>query len=94
MAMLGQLEQWVHSDLQPELTLWFDLPASVAAQRRSQARAADRFEQQDEAFFERVRTVYAQRAADAPGRFARIDAQTDVDQVAAQITAVLRARGW
>ncbi|HZT55176.1 MAG TPA: dTMP kinase [Burkholderiaceae bacterium] len=93
-AQLEQLEAWVQQGLQPDLTLWFDLPADIAAQRRAQARAADRFEQRDLAFFERVRAGYAARAHAAPQRFARIDAALDRDAVGRQIDTALRARGW
>jgi len=67
-ATLEALETMVQGELQPDLTLWFDLPASVAAQRRAQARMADRFEAKDLAFFERVRSAYASRAASSPDR--------------------------
>lgn len=93
-AVLAQLERWVQGDLQPHLTIWFDLPAALAAQRRAQARAADRFEQRDLAFFERVRAGYAARMAAAPTRFARIDASLDRDAVWQQIDATLKARAW
>jgi dTMP kinase len=93
-TVLATLEQWVQQGRQPDLTLWFDLPPAQAAQRRAAAREADRFEQQDLAFFERVRAAYAQRAADAPARFARIDASQSVAEVAAQIQAVMAARQW
>ena len=95
---LAQLEAWVQSTRdgvrQPDLTIWFDLPPAVAAQRRAQARAADRFEQHDLEYFERVRAAYAARAADAPQRFVRVDAALDRDGVWKQIDAALRARGW
>jgi dTMP kinase len=95
---LLQLEAWVqgtHDGVrQPDLTIWFDLPPALAAQRRAQARAADRFEQQDVEYFERVRAAYAARAAAAPQRFARIDAALERDAVWRQIDAVLGARGW
>ncbi len=94
LALLGALEHWVHDGLQPDLTLWFDLPPAVAAARRARVRAADRFEQEDVDFFERVQAAYARRAAAAPGRFARIDAAADRDHVARDIDAVLAARGW
>ncbi len=94
LSVLGTLEQWVQQGRQPDLTLWFDLPAEMAAARRAAARAADRFEQQDLDFFERVRAGYAARAAAAPQRFARIDAAQTIEQVAAQIDAVMEARGW
>jgi len=92
--VLESLERWVVDNCQPQLTLWFDLPAAMAAERRAAARDADRFEQQDLDFFERVRAGYAVRAASAPQRFARIDASLSVPEVAAQIDAVLTARGW
>lgn len=94
LTVLGTLEQWVQQGRQPDLTLWFDLPAEMAASRRAAARAADRFEQQDLDFFERVRAGYAARAAAAPQRFARIDAAQSIEQVAAQIDTVMEARGW
>jgi dTMP kinase len=94
LRVLTTLEQWVQEGRQPDLTLWFDLPAETAAQRRAAAREADRFEQQDLDFFERVRAGYAARAAAAPQRFARIDASGSIESVAAQIAAVLESRGW
>ena len=94
LEVLGQLERWVHGGLQPDLTIWFDLPPVIAAQRRAQARDADRFEQQDLDYFERVRAGYAARRAAMPGRFARIDAALDREAVSCEIEAVLAERGW
>ena len=94
LAELEQLEKLVQGELQPTLTIWFDLSAELAAQRRAQARAADRFERQDLAFFERVRGAYAARAHAMPQRFARIDASQPRDAVWQQIDAVLKARAW
>ncbi len=93
LAVLAQLEGWVQQGLQPDLTLWFDLPASVAAQRRGAARAPDRFERQDEAFFDRVIAGYRQRALAGPARFVLVDALRSPAEVAAQITSALAARG-
>jgi dTMP kinase len=92
--VLSTLETWVQQGRQPDLTLWFDLPPAQAAARRAAAREADRFEQQDLDFFERVRAGYAARAAAAPQRFARIDASGTVAEVAAQVVAVMESRGW
>jgi len=94
LAVLAQLERLVQGELQPDLTIWFDLPAALAAQRRAQARAADRFEQQDLDFFERVRSGYAARANAMPQRFACIDAALERTAVWHQIDAVLKARQW
>ena len=92
--VLSTLEQWVQRGRQPDLTLWFDLPAEVAEQRRTLVRDADRFEQQDVGFFARVRGGYLARAAATPQRFARIDAEQDREAVWAQIVGVVEARPW
>ena len=81
-----------HSLIQPELTLWFDLPATVAAARRAAVRPADRLEREDTDFFERVRAGYARRAEHAPARFVRIDANQPREAVWAQIERVVSTR--
>ena len=94
LEVLSVLEQWVQHGRQPDLTLWFDLPADIAAHRRAQARMADRFEQQDLEFFSRVREGYLARQTATPGRFAHIDAARDRDEVWQQIGNVLEGRQW
>lgn len=94
LAVLEQLEAWVQAGLQPDLTLWFDLPPSVAAQRRAAVRAADRFEAEDEAFFEWVRQGYECRRQAQPSRFAVLDAERTPDQVWGQVVQALEQRGW
>ena len=86
-----QLESWVQQGRQPDLTLWFDLPAAVAAARRAAVRAPDRFEAQDEAFFERVRAGYAARAGQWPQRFVRIDSDRPAVAVRAGVLEALAA---
>ena len=92
LSVLEPLADWVQEGTEPELTLWFDLPSAQAAARRASARAADRIERQDLDFFERVRAGYAGRAARAPQRIVRIDASGTVEQVGAQVLAVLAER--
>ncbi len=98
LAVLGQLESWVQAQagglLQPDLTLWFDIPPATAAARRAAVRAPDRFEAQDEAFFARVSAAYAARCAADPSRFARLDASAERLRVWAQIEAHLRGLSW
>jgi len=96
--VLGTLERWVQMEeggalLQPALTLWFDLPAQVAAQRLTGARLPDKFEAQPQAFFEKVIAGYARRAAQAPQRFARIHADQPPEAVRAEVLAALRTHG-
>jgi dTMP kinase len=94
LGMLTQLERWVQQGRQPDLTLWFDLPAATAAQRRAAARAPDRFESQDVAFFENVRSGYAARRAADPGRFVVVDAADPLDAVRTQLERAVEERAW
>ncbi len=94
LQVLATLEQWVHPALQPDLTLWFDIDPAAAAIRRAAARQPDRFEQQDTAFFTRVRAGYQTRMAAAPARFVRIDSTQPREAVWLAVLAALQARGW
>ncbi|HEY3633659.1 MAG TPA: dTMP kinase [Caldimonas sp.] len=91
--MLHALEGWIQQGLQPDLTLWFDIDPALAAARRAKARAADRFEAEDTAFFERVRAGYAERMRAAPGRFVQIDSALDKQDVQWQIDAAVASLG-
>lgn len=72
---LQALAQWVLGDLQPDLTLIFDAPVAVAQQRLHAATTnPDRFEQEQAAFFERVRAAYLRIAGEFPDRVRIIDA--------------------
>jgi dTMP kinase len=92
--VLAQLEHWVHGARQPDLTLWFDVDPQIAAERRAAVRAADRFEQQDLDFFERVRKAYAARLRAAPQRVVRIDAEGERGDVWQRVIDTIKARGW
>jgi dTMP kinase len=91
LEVLDRLEAWVQQGRQPDLTLWFDVDAGIAAARRAAVRAPDRFEGEDLPFFERVRAGYARRAALAPARFARVDAARTPADVWQQVLAALAA---
>lgn len=87
------LEQWVHPGFQPDLTLLFDLPAEVAAARVANAGAApDRFEREQQCFFERVRTAYLARAARAPARIRVIAADRDPGEIRAEVERICTER--
>ena len=76
------LEQWVQQGLQPDLTLVFDLPVEEARRRLTGTAAVpDRFEQEDQDFFARVRTVYQARASRYPERIKLIDASRTVEHI-------------
>jgi dTMP kinase len=89
LAKLEQLEQWVHADLQPDLTLLFDIPIEVARQRLSNNVSLDRFEQERGEFFERVRQAYLARAAKTPQRFAVIRAENAIPEVHQELAKIV-----
>ncbi len=89
---ISALEQMVHGDLQPDLTLLLDLPVEQGLKRASRRGEADRFEQESSGFFKRVRQAYLARVKSSADRFEIIDASGDIDQVWSQIESVLERR--
>jgi dTMP kinase len=86
---LRQLEQWVHPDLQPDLTLFFDVPVEVARRRLSNNISLDRFEQEQDDFFERVRAGYHKRILQNPQRYVVIDAAQTLDEVQHKLEEII-----
>jgi dTMP kinase len=91
-ARIAVLEDWVQGSLRPDLTLLFDLPVEVGLTRAGRRGAADRFEREDWAFFERVRATYLERANQEPGRYRIVDADRPVEMVRAEVEILLA--GW
>ncbi|HLS42032.1 MAG TPA: dTMP kinase [Paenalcaligenes sp.] len=75
---IERLENWVHPGLQPDRTWLFDLPLELAKERLSATRVLDRFEQEQDAFFERTRAFYLQRAQAEPTRFTIVDSSQSI----------------
>jgi len=88
-ARLVLLEQWVHGDLQPDLTLLFDLSPEIAAQRMANTRSPDRFEREQADFHLRVRDAYLRRAEQSAQRIRVIDGSRSLDDVRQQLQTVL-----
>jgi dTMP kinase len=81
------LEWMVHGDLQPDLTLYLDIPAAAGLARIAD-RQLDRFEREELAFFDRVRAIYLRRAREQP-RFRIINAEQPLVAVQADIARAL-----
>lgn len=86
---LEQLERWVQAELQPDLTLLFDIPVEVARQRLSNNVSLDRFEQEKSDFFEKVRNAYLARSQKNLARFVIIRAENTPDEVKENLEKVL-----
>jgi dTMP kinase len=101
LQVLATLERWVQGVpalpagqvRQPDVTVWFDLPPAIAAQRLAGARVPDKFESQPQAFFEQVAGGYAARMQADPGRFLRVQADRTREEVWRQVEDGLRKRG-
>ncbi|MBL0011461.1 MAG: dTMP kinase [Nitrosomonas sp.] len=87
---LSILEHWVQGELQPDLTLYFDVPVEVGMQRVSQIKNVDRFEKEQADFFQRVRAAYLDRARQFPDRIKIIDSSQSLAEVKAAVEQTLK----
>ncbi|MFZ3087106.1 MAG: dTMP kinase [Methylotenera sp.] len=83
------LERWVQEDLQPDITLLFDVPVEVSVARLSTARSPDKFERESADFFTRIRNAYLERAHQNPARFRIIDANRPLEEVAKSVQQII-----
>lgn len=88
-AKVELLEQWVQTDLQPDLTLLFDVPVEISMQRLAMTRSPDKFEREDALFFTRIRQAYLQRAQQNPARFRIIDANRPLADVKQSVEDII-----
>ena len=79
---------------QPDLTIWFDLPPEIAADRLAGARVPDKFEAQPVEFFASVAAGYQKRMDQNPARFAKINANQSREAVWADVLAAVKSRGF
>ena len=97
LARIRELEQWIHGDCPPDLTLLFDVPTGVSRARldaaQREGRALDKFEREAADFFTRVRDAYRARADAEPRRFRVIDSTRPLDVVRAELATHLVALG-
>lgn len=87
---IAELEAWVQQGLRPDITLLLDVPVSIGLGRAQQRGAPDRFEREQQAFFERVRAAYLAAHERDPQRIHRIDATRPASEVTQAIIAALQ----
>ena len=83
------LEAWVQGDLQPHLTLLFDVPVEVSVARLASARTPDKFERESADFFTKIRNAYLDRANKNPNRFCIINSNQALDDVKVEVKNVI-----
>ncbi|WP_312485501.1 dTMP kinase [Massilia timonae] len=88
-AKMEALEAWVHPELQPDLTLLFDVPLEVARQRLDATRTLDKFEREQADFFAKCRAEYLRRAEQFPERFVVVDSTRSIADIQANLAQVL-----
>lgn len=89
-ATIETLASLALSGLEPDVTLLLDAPVEVGLARAARRGEKDRFEVEEQAFFERVRAAYLSVVHADPDRFIVIDASGDVDQVGDAIDAAVQ----
>ena len=92
-AAIDALERMVVADTRPDLTLILDVPAETGLARMGQRGGhADRYETMHLTFHQRLRRGFQTIAAGEPDRCAVVDADRDVDCVAADVLDTVRRR--
>ncbi len=85
---VAELENWVQGDLRPQLTLLFDVAPDVGLRRAGNRSGPDRFERENQAFFDATRQAYLDIATGEPRRVKVINADTDPNAVKDQIARI------
>jgi dTMP kinase len=85
------LANWVHGDLQPDLTILLDAPVEIGMSRAGRRSDPDRFESEQGEFFQRVRETYLQLASTHSDRFVIVDATQSLAAVEADINRIAAA---
>jgi len=81
METIDQLADWVHGDVNPDVTILLDAPVEIGLARANNRGAPDRIESEKHEFFERVRACYLSLAARHPDRFVVLDTTRSLDEV-------------
>jgi dTMP kinase len=82
---ITSLKHWVHSDLNPTMTLLFDLDIAIGMERAGKRSDFDRIETEEMSFFERVRQGYLTQAKAEPQRYRIVDASQSIANVESQV---------
>ena len=85
---INKLEELVQGDRRPDTVVLMDMPPEIGLQRAKARGTLDRFEQEAQAFFERVREGYLHRAKVDSERYVIVDAAETLAQVQDALASV------
>lgn len=88
-ALIGEIEGLVQGNRRPDTVILLDMPPEIGLARARARGVLDRFEQEEQAFFERVRQAYLERAALFPDRYVVVDAAQELSEVQKSLEAVM-----
>lgn len=89
LTLVHEVNDWALAGRWPDLAILIDVPADLAA-RRLRDRDLDRFEREDEAFFERVGTGFRTLAARRPQNWCIVDGAATPEEVADSIAKAVQ----
>jgi dTMP kinase len=96
LSAIGTLESLVQGQRQPDLSVLLDVAPEIGMARAAARGDLDRFEQEQQAFFHRVRDGYLGRVAKQPERWLVVDAGEPLDAVQSELSTHLNRviDGW
>jgi dTMP kinase len=90
METIDSLAEWVHGDVNPDVTILLDAPVEVGMARANNRGAPDRIEREKHVFFERVRECYLTLAAREPDRFVILDTTRSLQEVQTDVSLLVQ----
>ena len=89
---ISKLESLVQGERRPHAVVLMDLSPKIGMARARARGALDRFEQEDRAFYDRVRAGYLSRAEALPAQYSIVDASQPLGAVQQDLSHLIE--GW
>ena len=88
-SKITTLRDWVHQDLNPDLTILFDLPIEISLMRLKSNGNLDKFEKESVGFHKKIRNSYLKLAKKEPNRFVIINGDQNINAIQNEIHLIL-----
>ena len=89
MKTISVLERLVQGDRRPDAVVLMDLSPEVGLARAKARGDLDRFEREDQAFYDRVRAGYLRRAQANPAQYNIVNAAKSLDGVQRELDQLI-----